>query len=377
MTNDNDIRSSLVMKFLHYFITEEGYKPITLHGASDEIWLEKLDGDYKIVRLVSDYIHNDEQMNFDIFKTKRVVKKIKRKTFTFDIPTLNIYFNAGDNANLYEDKHINSIKVEDIDDLNNYNNVLDIFPDMLKKLDFNEEGVKLFLKITDGINKSSKEEAMRNEEIFKIKKPIVTYILMGINILVFLLGILGFRDYILINFGVARAPVINGQIYRLITGAFIHADIMHILFNMYALHIIGTQMESYIGRTKYILVYIFSAVMGSLISVLFSELLSVGASGAIFGLLGSLLVFGYYYRAVLSNLLRNQIVPIIILNLTIGFLIPGIDNAAHIGGLIGGALLTYALGVKYKSSKLDQINGIVMTTIWTLFIIFMVFFKIS
>ena len=68
----------LVMKLLHFFITEQGYSPIVLHGAKTEIWLENLDENYQIVRIVSNYIHNDEQLNFDLFRTQKIVNKIKK-----------------------------------------------------------------------------------------------------------------------------------------------------------------------------------------------------------------------------------------------------------------------------------------------------------
>ena len=102
---------------------------------------------------------------------------------------------------------------------------------------------------------------------------------------------------------------------------------------------------------------------------------SVGASGAIFGLLGSLLYFGYYYRVYLGNLIHSQIIPVILLNLCIGFLTPGIDNAAHIGGLIGGVLSTMAVGLKYKSKKSDRINGVILTVIFISFLVYLGFFR--
>ena len=71
-----DSKNMLVMKLLHYFIIDKNYNPIILQGAENEIWLENMNEDYKIVRIVSNYIHNDEQFNFDMFKTKRIVKKI-------------------------------------------------------------------------------------------------------------------------------------------------------------------------------------------------------------------------------------------------------------------------------------------------------------
>ena len=69
----------LVMKLLHYFITEKNYTPVVVYGVKNEIWLENMDEDYKIIRIVSNYILNNEQLNVDIFRTKRVIKSIKKK----------------------------------------------------------------------------------------------------------------------------------------------------------------------------------------------------------------------------------------------------------------------------------------------------------
>ena len=70
----------LVMKLLHYFITDKDYNPIVLHGAKNEIWLENLDNEYQIIRIVTDYIHNNEQFQFDLLKTKSILKKIKKNS---------------------------------------------------------------------------------------------------------------------------------------------------------------------------------------------------------------------------------------------------------------------------------------------------------
>ena len=100
---------------------------------------------------------------------------------------------------------------------------------------------------------------------------------------------------------------------------------------------------------------------------------SVGASGAIFGLMGSLLYFGYYYRIYLGNVVKSQIIPLIVTNLVIGLISPGIDNYAHIGGLLGGILITIALGVKDKSTLFEKINGFVVTGVFLAFAIYMAF----
>ena len=156
---------------------------------------------------------------------------------------------------------------------------------------------------------------------------------------------------------------------------FLHANIIHFLFNMYALYIIGTQVESFFGTKKFIFIYFISGITGSLLSIPFlGNSIAVGASGAIFGLLGSLLYFGYYYRTYLGNVIIAQILPIIIINLIIG-LMPDIANTAHIGGLVGGVLASRIVGVSNKSDKSERINGIIMLSIIIIFLIYIGFIK--
>ena len=141
--NKND---EIVMKLLHYFITIEGYNPVVLHGAKDEIWLENSDADYKIVRIVSNYIHNDEQLNFDIFRTKQILKRVKRKMFALNMNTLSIFVNLGDNVNL-DDKNFDNIEcanVKEINDLNKYSFITNTFPNIIEVEDTEEKGMELY-----------------------------------------------------------------------------------------------------------------------------------------------------------------------------------------------------------------------------------------
>lgn len=378
--NKND---ELVMKLLHYFITEKGYNPIVLHGVQNEIWLENLDQDYKIVRIVSNYIHNDEQLDFDIFKTKNIMKKIKRKTFSFNMNALSIFVNLGDNVHFNNDKfgsNLIAIDLKDFNDLENNQAIIKSFPDICKKEETNEDGFNLFMKLTKEINDKNEDEAKKAEDIFTKKRPVITYALIIINVLVFLAMYIfgkGSEDTLtLLLFG-ANYPVLvrAGDYYRLITSAFLHAGLLHLIFNNYALYVIGSQLESFLGKAKFLIIYLVSAICGSLMSMLFSDGISVGASGAIFGLLGSLLYFGYNYRVYLGTVLKSQIIPLIILNLVIGFITPGIDNADHIGGLLGGIGMTMALGIKYKTSTFEKVNGKIIMAVYIGFLIFMAFFR--
>ena len=380
-----------VMKLLHFFITEQGYNPIILHGAKNEIWLENLESDYNIVRIVTNYIHNDEQFNFDLFKTNQIVKKIKKKTLSMNLKTLSIFLNLGDNVDEvnkdnYNFGNIDCVEIKEMNDFKNYDFITEVFPNITSATDFKEKGAELFIKITKDINRKNEEETTQVEELFKVKKPVITYIIIALNIIVFLLTYIfgkGSTDAnTLVDFGgLYKAAVVGKygvyELYRLVTSIFLHNGIFHLLFNMYALYILGPQLESFFGKFKFTLIYLISGIAGNLLSLLFisNNTVSVGASGAIFGLMGALLYFGYHYRVYLGSVIRSQIIPIIILNLILGLLISGVNNFAHIGGLVGGVLTAMMVGIKYKSTTNDKINGLIMNIIYFGFIIYMVYFR--
>ena len=355
-----DEKNIIVMKLLHYFITEKNYNPIVLQGVDNEIWLENLDEDCKVIRIVSEYIHNDEQYAFDVFKTKRIMSKIKRKTFSFRLNVMSFFLDMGDNVSeLNSDEKLMQVKVKEEDDISKSEFVKKIFPDLPKKMKYSEDGFELFSRITGDISKHNREDAKKIEKVFKSKFPYVTYLLIAINVIFFIVPLLLNQvDYVLDAYCVHGPSIRAGQFYRIISGTLLHGSIPHLLFNMYSLYILGSQLEGFFGKAKFALIYIFSAICGSFLSITFGQGAgSVGASGAIFGLMGSLLYFGFYYRVYLGQVVKSQILPLIAVNLLVGFMTPGIDNSAHIGGLIGGAAITMAVGVKDKSSGFEKFNG--------------------
>jgi len=373
-----DEKNLLTMKLLHYFITEKNYNPIILQGVDNEIWLENLDSECEVVRIVSEYIHNDEQFEFDTFKTKRILRKIKKKTFSFNLNVFSFFLDMGDNIHEEEinnDSRLMGINVKSEKDIKKNSLVKKIFPDLSDKLKFSEKGVDLFMKITSDINRHNREDASKAEEVFKAKVPYVTYFLIAVNVIFYLVPILMGNDVYqyVINVYCTHGPSIRaGQYYRLFTGMFLHGSLMHLLFNCYSLYVIGTQIESFFGKFKYLIIYLFSGLTGALLSItLNGSVASIGASGAIFGLTGALLYFGYYYRVYLGNVMKSQIIPVIILELAMGFLITGTDNFAHIGGLVGGIIISMALGVKDKSSSFEKVNGWVICALFLGFLLYM------
>lgn len=366
----------VVMSLVNYFITEKNYNPMIIHGLNDEIWLENLNEDYKIVRIVSHHIHNKEQLDFDKFKLSRIVKQVKKKTLSFKVKVLSIY------TDLEDDKILNNddIYINKEEDINNPK-LTNVFPNIVEKTKVDENGLEYFIKVTDNINQKNESKSKIAEKIFSFKKPIVTYSLIFICILVFILMyVLGngsTDNYTLLVFG-ANVDTLtkNGDYYRLFTSMFLHIGILHLLCNMYSLYIIGKEVENVFGKVKYLIIYLLSGIAGSILSLAFNHnTICAGASGAIFGLLGALLYFGYYYRTYLGATLTRSIIPVIVLNLIIGFTSSGIDNAAHIGGLVGGILIAMAVGVPDKSNNNNKINGIVLSLIYFIFIIYLSFFR--
>ena len=365
-----------IMSLINYFITEKNYNPMIIHGINDEIWLENLNEEYKIVRIVSHHIHNKEQLDFDKFKLSRVVKQVKKKTLSFKVKVLNIYTDLEDEKLLSND----DVMINNEEDINNPK-LTNAFPNIVEKTKRDEEGLEYFIKVTDNINKQNESKSKIAEKIFSFKKPIITYSIIFICVLVFILMyVLGngsTDNYTLLLFGAnSDALTKNGDYYRLLTSMFLHIGIMHLLCNMYSLYIIGKEVENVFGKWKYLVIYILSGIAGSILSLAFNHnTICAGASGAIFGLLGALLYFGYYYRPYLGATLTKSIIPVIAINLIVGFLDSGIDNSAHIGGLVGGLLVAMAVGVPDKSNNNNKINGIVLSLIYFGFIIYLSFFR--
>lgn len=368
-------KDQMLMQLAHYFITKENYTPMVVRGVKNEIWLENVDKPYKIVRINTNYIHNNEQLDFDIFKIRNISKQVKKRTLSFSMKTLNILLDVGVNVEMKNGDNVDCIK---IDEKGVKKNKLlnELYPGLKDDLIDATGGIEFLLNVTNDINEKTERENKEFEEVFRRKSLSITYVLIAINALIFILGNIGYYtdsfDLFTLT-ALKRELVQGGEIYRLITAAFSHESIIHFGMNMYALYIIGSQVESYLGKWKYLFVYLFSGITGNLLSCIITGGWSLGASGAIFGLMGALLYFGLHYRLYLDTALKTQILPLIVTNLAIGFIVPNIDSAAHIGGLIGGLFSSSMVGVKNKSSKNDRINGTICSIVLMIVLSYLLF----
>ena len=187
-------------------------------------------------------------------------------------------------------------------------------------------------------------------------QPVVTYSLLGITAIVSLLTLVGgqteLESWLLLD---KFAIFFGDEYWRLLTVTLVHGNLIHLMFNMYALWIIGPIVEALYGPWRYLAIYLLCAAAGSAASYATSPNPAVGASGAVFGLFGALIVADRVHKPALTRNARNltmQIGILIGINLMIGFSVPGIDNAAHIGGLLAGAWLGFILVP--RGSRLDS-----------------------
>jgi membrane associated rhomboid family serine protease len=178
-----------------------------------------------------------------------------------------------------------------------------------------------------------------------LSKPFWTYALIGLTGIVFLLQ-LALGDAFTVAYGLKINEDIRlGQYWRLVTPIFFHGGILHFLVNMYSLYIIGPEVERTFGGIRFLFLYIVTGILGFLASFQFSSYESLGASGAIFGLVGAFAVFLYRNQRILGRVGRNvlyNVVFIILLNIGISFS-GGIDMWGHFGGLGSGLILGWLI----------------------------------
>ena len=183
-------------------------------------------------------------------------------------------------------------------------------------------------------------------------KYLVDYIIL-INIGIFIISTfieIVTSSNILLELGAKiNYKIADYEYYRLITPMLLHSDIFHILFNSFALFIIGRNVEAALGKARLLTIYLFSVVFATMGSFIFNDNVSIGASGGIFGLVGAMLFISMLYPESIKKLMQKDIITLIVVNLVLGFTNPRIDNAGHIFGLIGGILAAFAIG--YKGQK--------------------------
>ncbi|HEY74551.1 MAG TPA: rhomboid family intramembrane serine protease [Thermoflexia bacterium] len=186
-------------------------------------------------------------------------------------------------------------------------------------------------------------------------QPLWTYVILALNVAVFAASSLIGRGLAFALGAKVNQAIVAGQFWRLGTALFLHADLLHLGFNGYALWIFGPQVEKPYGRLRFLLVYFISGLAASAFSFLFTPAVAVGASGAIFGLIGATgaYLYRYRHRLLMGRRRLGNLIGIVAYNLLYGFFSPWVDNAAHIGGLLTGLVLGWFLSPRYEVAAVD------------------------
>lgn len=177
-------------------------------------------------------------------------------------------------------------------------------------------------------------------------RPIITQVLIAVNLAVFVVGLVTGGSITgatgrIVREGALFGPNVDDEPYRLLTGGFLHAGFIHVGLNMWVLWVLGQMVEPALGRLRFITLYVTALLTGSLGALLLTpESLTVGASGAIFGLMGAAIVVARDRRI---DLMASGLLPMLGLNLVLTFGLGGISIGGHIGGLVGGLIAGFVL----------------------------------
>ncbi len=174
----------------------------------------------------------------------------------------------------------------------------------------------------------------------KYQANYISYTLIALNLIVYyVLTAAGgsTNQDVLIRYGAKVNELISaGEYWRFLSSTFIHIGEMHLAFNLYALWVLGPFAEIRFGHGRFIALYLVSGICASIASYLFSTAISAGASGAIFGIMGGLLYYSWQHPELWKSGFGKNLLVVIAVNLGFGFVQPGIDNYAHLGGLLSG-----------------------------------------
>jgi rhomboid protease GluP len=344
----------LFWKTANFLIVNNHYRILQISKDRQEIWLEKVENKgSQLFRLLCTSIDWSQMLQRDIELVAENGSIVRRKLVRGNLTITNLYFMPLPPVDDYEylltqpkfspDK--GRVKVTSyVLDSRSLTSSQDTLEQLLGEQfasdihnDFSEEDIQ---KIRNQALSNASARAKEEKAIFHSGKPLFTYILIAIQLVVFLL--MEFKggstdSSTLIKFGAKFNPLIlEGEWWRFFTPMFLHIGFLHLLMNSMALYYLGPLVERIYGNVRFLFLYLFAGFAGVVASFLFSANLSAGASGAIFGCFGALLYFGVVFPRLFIRSLGFNILFVLALNIVFGFTVPGIDNAGHIGGLLGG-----------------------------------------
>lgn len=337
-----NIENEFVLNLMAYLTSEENYVFV---GNEKEVWLENLD--HPKIQLI--YINNQTRLTqaHASYIAKKIVlisNNIKRNFLMLRVNALVLNVESFDD-DIVDNRNISFVNVDNAESAYDDPVLSKFFPSIVTA-NLSASVSELAAKLQN----ETKKRAVKEVEISKpMRKPIVTYVYLGLLILI--CAYLMFRSRVLpvafvaIHYGATFSPLIAaGEYWRLLASAFMHLELMHLAFNALFIYRFGMMLEGIIGKWRMVVIIIVSAFMGSLVGFAFSTSFSVGASGVAYGFLGVLLFLGFEMRKIFMPLISRLIIPMIISSIFLILLVPNIDHFGHLGGFLGGFLAAAIVG---------------------------------
>ncbi|MEH7109496.1 rhomboid family intramembrane serine protease [Bacillus sp. JJ1764] len=361
-------------------ISEHGYRIIQLFENQRELWLEKLENKHApIIRLLQGNFDWSNALQRDIEHATHNGESVRKQLNRHDLQVVSIYISELPPVDEYEYRFSKPfLHPEGKTTVHSFLLAKELYEQGFESLK-NKVYLDLSFPIKDEYNETEVESLKRETVEFAVNrvkterailsngKPLFTYVFMFIQLAIFLWMQLhggSTNTSTLIKYGAKVNQLIyEGEWWRFITPVFLHIGFLHLVMNTLALYYLGIAVERIYGNSRFPFIYLFAGFTGVIASFLFSTHLSAGASGAIFGCFGALLYFGIMYPKLFFRTMGWNVIIVLILNLMFGFSTSGIDNAGHLGGLVGGFLAAGIVHFPKAKKPLLQLLFLVISAV--------------
>lgn len=366
----------LYWKLIDKLLGNNKFRLVRLSENEMEAWIEPLYiNEFQLIRIVCSDIDWSNRLVQDIQETAGIFEEVRERSGMRSMNVLNLWISEKAPVDDWEEQISRpySFKKTAVKTVlvceENKNNGLAELSSMLKtdvlgaadlsSLHLDHEALQ---QLKDSAIEKAKAPIKEENTIFSYGKPFLTYILIAIQVIMFIVMELSggsTSTETLIRYGAKYNPLIQeGEWWRFITPIFLHIGIIHLLLNTLALYYVGMATEKMYGSLRFLFIYLFAGITGSLASFAFNSSISAGASGAIFGCFGALLYLVVIDKQLFFRTIGPNIIVMILLNLVIGFSLSNVDNSGHIGGLIGGFLATMVVQLPGYRKYFSRVAGL-------------------
>jgi rhomboid protease GluP len=366
-------------KMAYELSIHNGYEVLYLNDKVEEIWLEKLENKIsKLVRISTLGFDWKNHLKRDIGIVFQKTKAMQKLLHSKHVEVNNVYITPHSPVDSWEELK-KPMVVQDKNPIKmrtfylsgeDYHSEVDRLEETLA-VSFqheNEEQTEIqleenVLRYKTELLRTIEEKRKKEQHIFSYGKPFITYSLLVINAIMFLLLELNGGSQnteTLLNFGAKYNPAImDGEWWRIITSMFLHIGLLHFASNMLFLYYFGSLAERIYGSTRYFIIYMLAGIGGGITSFAWMTNLSAGASGALYGLFGAFLYFGIIHKRLFFQTIGKDILVLLAINIGLGFVLPQLDYTAHLGGLVAGFIAAAIVHLPKKRKPLVQVISLI------------------